>query len=175
MRKIFKELTLDNSAAANLTEAEIDRRLDFSLLSGDPSIMVDLRHQSKEKESQFEVFFKATENYLKEDVGIACHERRHNEELYLAKAVSFRDLHDRIKSKVPEGTPVPSIKWLRYQFQPINPFANTAKYYKARIKIKMMVQKRQVFLLFFCICRYIENLYFDSLSMGNLKHFKWFI
>ena len=94
MRKIFKELTSDNSAPSNLTEAEIDRRLDFSLLSGDSDIMVDLRHQSASKESKYEVFFKATENYLQEDVGVACHERRHNQELYLAKAVSFRDLHD---------------------------------------------------------------------------------
>ena len=36
------------------------------------------------------------------------------------------------------------IKWLRYQFRPMNPYVKTSSYYKGRIKIKMMVQKRQV-------------------------------
>ena len=77
-------------------------------------------------------------------VGVACQERRHTELLYLAKAVSFRDLLETVKGLVPEGTPIPSKQWLRYQFQPINPRAKTAKYFKAKMIIKMMVQKRQV-------------------------------
>ena len=65
-------------------------------------------------------------------------------DLYLAKAVSIKDLHKRVAERVPQGTAIPSVKWLRYQFQPINPRANTAKYYKGSMEIKMMVQKRQV-------------------------------
>ena len=45
---------------------------------------------------------------------------------------------------MPDGANIPSVKWLRYQFQPMNPRANTSKYYKGNINIKMMVQKRQV-------------------------------
>ena len=85
--------------------------------------------------------------YLQEDIGVACHDRRHTEQLYVAKAVSFHDLHTIIESRVPEGTKIPSVKWLRYQFQPLNPRAKTSIYYKDKIKIKMMVQKRQVGLL----------------------------
>ena len=84
------------------------------------------------------------QRYLSEDVGVACHEQRHGQQLYLAKAVSLKDLHQRVKERIPEGTNIPSVKWLRYQFQPLNPRANTAKYYKDEMNIKMMVQKRQV-------------------------------
>ena len=76
-------MTSVNSAASNLTEAEIDRRLDLSFLCGDS------RQQSVSKERKYEVFFKAMENHFQEDVRVACHERRHNQELYLAKAVSL--------------------------------------------------------------------------------------
>ncbi|CAB4017899.1 Hypothetical predicted protein [Paramuricea clavata] len=64
--------------------------------------------------------------------------------LYLAKAVSIKDLHSTVKERMPEGANITSVKWLRYQFQPLNPKANTSKYYKGNINVKMMVQKRQV-------------------------------
>ena len=147
LRSIFQNLTGDHSASNNMSEREIDHRFEFALLCEDPNIIVDLRNQSKSRDTKFKLFFSETEKYLKSVVGVAVHERRHNQELYLAKAVSFRDLHDRISEIVPDGTPKPSIKWLRYQFQPINPRANAAKYYKSRINIRMMVQKRQVFFI----------------------------
>jgi len=88
------------------------------------------------KKDRFKIFFETTEKYLSNDVGAACHDRRHGEQLYLAKAISFADLHKRVKELVPEGTEIPSVKWLRYQFQPINPYAKTSLFYKGRIKIK---------------------------------------
>ena len=149
LRAIFSNLTGDKSSAANLTEAEIDRRLEFCLMSEDQNIIVDLRNQPQEgKPGKYETFFKAVEKYLQDDIGVACHERRHNQELYVAKAISFPDLHARVKEKVADDVEIPSVKWLRFQFQPLNPNANTAKYYKGCIKIKMMVQKRQVYLFF---------------------------
>ena len=84
------------------------------------------------------------QRYLSEGFCVACHEQRHGQQLYLAKAVSLKDLHQHVKERVPEGTNIPSVKWLRYQFQPLNPRGNTANYYKGQMNIKMMVQKRQV-------------------------------
>ena len=145
LRAIFRELKGDQSAPANLSERELDSRFQYAMQCEDAGILVDLRNQSPEKKKDtFKEFFSETERYLAEDIGVACHERRHGEQLYLAKAVSIKDLHERIKERVPPGTNVPSVKWLRYQFQPINPRANTAKYYKGIINVKMMVQKRQV-------------------------------
>ena len=72
-------------------------------------------------------------------MGVVCHDRRHGEQLYLAKAISFSDLHKRVRDLVPEGSAIPSVKSTA-----INQYAKTSDYYKGRINIKMMVQKRQV-------------------------------
>ena len=145
LQNIFADLTGDSRAAPNLATKEINERFQMSLLLEEPGINVDLRTQPKEKDSDaFECFFKETERYLQEEVGTPVQERRHTESLYLAKAISFNDLHKRICDRVPEGTPIPSKQWLRYQFQPKHPNARTAKYFKSRMNIKCMVQKRQV-------------------------------
>ena len=145
LRAIFKELTGDQSAPANLNQSEIDKRFAHAMLSEDPDIIVNLRHllPDKKKDS-FRDFFTETERYLSEDIVVAVQERRHGQQLYLAKAVSLKDLHQRVSERVPPGTNIPSVKWMRYQFQPLNSRANTAKYYKGPMEIKMMVQKRQV-------------------------------
>ena len=97
-------MTSDQSAATSLTEKQVDDRFQYALLCEEPDILADLRHQPKERKSDtFTAFFKEAEKYLAEDVGVACQERRHGEQLYLAKAVSIRDLHDRVKERVPEG------------------------------------------------------------------------
>ncbi|CAB4025589.1 Hypothetical predicted protein [Paramuricea clavata] len=145
LRAIFRDLTNDNTSANSLNEKEIDLRFEHAMLCEDPSILVGLQHQSPNvKEDSFSVSLEATEKFLKNDVGVACHERWHGEQLYLAKAVSFQNLHRQVKEIVPQGTKIPSVKWLRYQFQPIKQHANTAKYYKGSMNIKMMVQKRQI-------------------------------
>jgi hypothetical protein len=104
LRNIFRTLTSDQSAATSLTEKQVDDRFQYAMLCEEPDILADLRHQPKERKSDtFTAFFKEAEKYLAEDVGVACQERRYGEQLYLAKAVSIRDLHDRIKERVLEG------------------------------------------------------------------------
>ena len=145
LRTIFEELTDDHSTPENLTSKEINDRFKEALNSEDPGILVDLRQQPPDhKKDTYKVFFDAAASYIQEDVGVAVQERRHGNQLYLAKAVSFKALHKTIKGRVPEGTPIPSIKWLRYQAQPRYPNSKTAKLYHGRFNIKMMVQKRQV-------------------------------
>ena len=151
LRGIFRELTGDQSAASSVSESEIDQIFKYAVLSKDPGILVDLRHASPEhKKDSFRPFFQECEKYLSEDVGVAVQEHRHGEMLYLAKAVSIRDLHTCVKERMPEDANIPSVKWLRYQFQPMNPRANTSKYYKGNINVKMMVQKRQVINTIIC-------------------------
>ncbi|XP_028416153.1 uncharacterized protein LOC114539744 [Dendronephthya gigantea] len=140
LRAMFRNLTSDCSATS-----DIDKRFDYAVRAEDAGIIVDLRNVSPErKKDTFAQFFQETERYLSEDVGVTVNDRRHGEQLYLAKALSFTDLHKRVAERLPEGTPTPSVKWLRYQFQPLNPNAVTAKYFKGTLNIKMMVQKRQV-------------------------------
>jgi hypothetical protein len=149
LRAIFKELTGDQSAPANLNQSEIDKRFTYAMLSEDLGIVVNLRHLPPEKDS-CRGFFGETERYLLEEIGVAVQERRQGQQLYLAKAISLKYLHQRVTERVPPGTIIPSVKWMCYQFQPLNPRANTAKYYKASMEIKMMVQKRQVRLDLYC-------------------------
>lgn len=132
---MFRELTGDKSASVNFSTAEIDQRMNYALLCEYSGILVDLRNQpSRNTDSdRFKVFFEETERYLSNDAGEVCHDRRHDEQLYLAKAVSFADLHEHTEELVPEGPKIPSIKWLSYQFQPINPYAKTRSYDKGRI------------------------------------------
>ena len=158
LRGIFRELTGDKAATSSANESEIDRRFQYAVLSEDPGILVDLRHASPDhKKDSFRPFFQECEKYLSEDVGVAVQERRHGDMLYLAKAISIKDLHTRVKERMPDGAKIPSVKWLRYQFQPMNLRANTSKYFKGNINIKMMVQKRQV-LYYFWVSGNVINL-----------------
>lgn len=85
-----------------MSEIEIDKRFNYAVLSEDPGILVDLRHASLEgKKDSFWPFFEECERYLQEDIGVAVQEQRHGEMLYLTKAVSIKDLHSRVKEKMP--------------------------------------------------------------------------
>ena len=42
-----------------------------------------------------------------------------------------------------EGTPIPSVEWLRLQFWPKTPTAKTALHYTGRFKVRFRVQQRQ--------------------------------
>ena len=141
LREMFKNLTGDSSAAEYLSESQIDKRVKVAILSEDDEIFVDLRHFNENKSNKFEVFFQAVENFLAEKT--AVQERGHTDVTYLAKAISFRDLHDQVSKLVPQGTPIPSVQWLKWQFHPRHPQTKAAKYYKCKLNIKMMVQKRQ--------------------------------
>ena len=71
-------------------------------------------------------------------------ERRHGDVTYLASALSARDLLTEVAKKCPEGTPTPSEAWLRYQFWPKDPSKQSASQYTGRLKVKHMVQARQL-------------------------------
>ena len=71
-------------------------------------------------------------------------ERRHGEVVHLAKALSTRDLLNEVSKQCPEGVPIPSKQWLRLQFWPKNPSLKTALQYTGKLKVKYMVQARQL-------------------------------
>ena len=57
--------------------------------------------------------------------------------------LSIRELVDRVKRRRPDIA-VPSHEWVRLQFSPTNPYADSAMKYTARFEIKYMVQRRQM-------------------------------
>jgi len=74
----------------------------------------------------------------------AVDDRRHDSLEYLAVAISVSDLMSEVSKRVDPDTPIPSVQWLRLQFWPKTPTAKVALQYTGRLKLKYMVQKRQM-------------------------------
>ena len=78
---MFRDLTGDKSASVNLSTVEIDQRMNYGLLCEDSGILVDLMNQPSNNtdSDRFKVFFEETEQYLSNDLSVACHGWRHGE------------------------------------------------------------------------------------------------
>lgn len=57
-------------------------------------------------------------------------------------AMSVEDLRNQIIERLPEGTPAPSISWIRLNFCPSNLMHNSAQNYTGKFNIKFAVQQR---------------------------------
>ena len=144
LREMYKRLTGDASASRTSDEAKVDERVRLVLDSEDSSIVVDLRELNKGQPEKYSLFWDECKRYLEHVVEVCVQERRHGDVTYLASALSARDLLTEVAKKCPEGTPVPSEAWLRYQFWPKDPSKRSASQYTGRLKIKHMVQARQL-------------------------------
>lgn len=127
------------SAATSSQEAEVDRRIKQVLDEEDPELIWDLCTQNRGRPEQFSVF-------LETAVDDRCHDAVDSEDViaHLATALSVRDLHDEVRKQCPDGTPIPSIQWLHLQFWTMRPRAKTARRYTGKLKVKFMVQARQL-------------------------------
>ena len=143
LREIYKRLTGDMSASRTANEAEIDTRVRLALDGEDANIIVDLREMNEGRQEKFSVFWSECKAYLENVTEVAVQERRHGEITYLASALSSRDMLEEVAKRCPEGTPIPSEAWLRYQFWPTDPSKRSASQYTGRLKVKYMVQARQ--------------------------------
>ncbi len=141
IRTMYKLATGDDSAAINRSTAEVDERMWYSIIMGDPEIIVDLRYFNERKEI-YQVFWEQLGLYL--DNRVAPNERRHGEIGYSAIAMSVRDLVAEVKKTCPPDTSIPSENWVRFQFWPKNPFAKIALQYTGRFAVKYKVQVRQL-------------------------------
>lgn len=83
----------------------------------DPQTIIDL-HEARTTDGhrKFQVFWDEASKFISEDIGTAIDDRRHSTVTHIAKAISLRDLHDQVKARLPENTPVPGKEWLRLQF-----------------------------------------------------------
>jgi len=103
-------------------------------------IIVDLREFNGRKTDNYKVFWEHCESYLQDCT--AVHEHCHDSVVYMAKAISVRDLIAQVKERCPEGTPIPSESWVRFNFSPQNPRERVSKLYHGRLGAKRVVQKR---------------------------------
>ena len=143
LRYLYKDLLGDSSASANLEESEIDARVDTFFELEEPSLIYDLREHYKGNQSKFDVFWQRAKEYLEEDVGTAVDDRRHSTIVHMAKAISVRDLREKVKERCPPGTLVPSDEWIRLQFAPSCVSSHTALQYTGKLQVCHKVQQRQ--------------------------------
>ena len=119
LREAYRRLTGDAAAASTTEEEEVDKRVAKLLEMEDPDLIWDLRIQSDGRPEKYTVFLEECKRYLQASVETAVDERRHdavdNGEVvtHLARALSVRDMFDQVCERCPEGTPIPSIQWLR--------------------------------------------------------------
>lgn len=143
LRELYRRLTGDASASRTTDEAAVDTRIRLVFDCEDPSIISDLRELNEGRPERYTEFWKECEKYLENVPELAVHERRHGQVTYLAAALSAQDLLTEVANRCPEGTPIPSEAWLRYQFWPKDPSKKSASQYTGRLKVKHMVQARQ--------------------------------
>ena len=151
LRAAYRRLTGDSSAASTATEAEVDQRVSRILDDEDPDLIWDLRTNNPGRPEQYKKFLEQCQKYINASVETAVDDRRHDvvdggDEVvtHLATALSAVDLHRQVSSQCPEGTAIPSVQWLRNQFWPRRPTAKSASRYTGRLRIKFMVQARQL-------------------------------
>ena len=114
MHEMCSCLTSDSSSSTILSEASVDERIQSILRLQDPDVLPDLKHLNEGRPEKYEVFWEHCKKFLEEQS--AVDERRHGETTHLACAISARDLVDKVTSKCPDGTAIPSRQWVRLQF-----------------------------------------------------------
>ncbi|CAB4039823.1 Hypothetical predicted protein, partial [Paramuricea clavata] len=149
LREAYRRLTGDSAAARNLSEKEVGSRIQEVLDHEDPDILWDLRVNNTGRPEDYPLFLQKCQDYIKGKVETAVDDRRHDNVtengesvVHLAMAMNARDLHEQVKEQCPEGTPIPSIQWLRLQFWPSKACA-ASKRHTGRLKVKMVVAARQ--------------------------------
>ena len=139
-RHIYRTLTGDTSC--EIDGSDIDKRVKLAIETDDPDLILDLKHLNKGRPGDtFTEFFK--ELAIQVEQITAVDDRRHGI-AHMSEFLSIRDLIDRVKSKLPEGTPIPSESTVIHSFAPPNMYDKTAQYYTGKINLKHAVQRRQL-------------------------------
>lgn len=141
-RAIYRFLTDDNSVNDNAISKALDIRMELAINSEDPDLLVDLREMNEGRPGMYNVFWDAFSSYLEEHM--AAQERRHGDVGYMPLAISVPDLITQVKEKLPDGTPIPSEAWVRFQFWPKDPSSRSATQYTGRFNVRFHVQTRQI-------------------------------
>ena len=86
----------DSSAAATISQSELDKRVCAFFELEEPDLTYDLRQLYSGRASLYDTFWEKAKQFLEEDVGTAVDDRRHSQVVHLAKAVSVRDLKEQV-------------------------------------------------------------------------------
>lgn len=95
LRRIYKELTNDTSAAETTNQKEIDKRVRLAFELNDRKIICDLRELNKGRPGKYDEFWALSKDFLEgtaQEAVVAVDERRHNPIVHLVQAISVHDL-----------------------------------------------------------------------------------
>ena len=140
LRYMYCTLTGDNSAKA--TSHQIDERISLANETEDPELVTDLCHLKKGHPGDtFTIFFHELEAIMQQLTAAddRCHSIAHMGEFF-----SVRDLIEKVKARIPEGSPIPSVSIVIHSFAPPNMHARTAQYYTRKINSKFTIQRHQL-------------------------------
>lgn len=142
LRFFSSDLTGDISASTNALQAEVDSRIKQLIDLEDPNVVSDLKTlNSSTERAKFDRFWQECVAVLSEDFGVAVDDRQHTEVTFLATALSVKDPWERVSTRLPEGTALPSQEWLRLQFWLKIKRAKLSLFYTGHLKVKFMVQQ----------------------------------
>ena len=123
---------------------ELERAVDDLIILGDDEIVVEeLTDRKGPGKTRFSIFWKAVEQVL-EEIDTAADERRHDTTQHLSSFISIRDFRAQVAERCPEGTPVPSLEYVRLQFMPRNFHHKTSLQFSCQFNLKFAIQRRQL-------------------------------
>lgn len=91
LRRLYVMATSDASASRSAEEKDIDKRVMDFIELGDESIICDLR-KLNHRPNHYNEFFDAAAKYIDNEVEISVDDRRQDQVVHLARAMSARDL-----------------------------------------------------------------------------------
>ena len=139
LRYIYCTLTGDTSSEA--TCSEIDERIRLAIVTEDPDLVIDLRHLNKGRPGDtFDLFFRELEVMVEQ---MNDDDRRHGV-AHMSEFLCIRDLINKVKERIPEGSPIPSQATVIHSFAPPNMHAKASQYYTGKINLKFAIQRRQL-------------------------------
>ena len=140
-RFMYSLLTGDDSAPETSQQRDLDFRVRLVVLGQLPELAADLRHLNGGRPGVYDEFLSVVQAITREFM--AEDERRHGA-AHFSHFISVRDLHRLAVDKCAESTSIPSLEWLRLQFQPQSCRAKSALHYTGKLDIRYAVQVRQL-------------------------------
>lgn len=122
---------------------KVRSRILASIDSQDTNVVFDMRNLIHEDETKFDDFFNEDEKIINEYESKAVDDLRHGLVSHIDVALYVADLRNQIDSRLPQGSAIPSVEWLRLQFMPKVPALASASQYTGRFPLKHRIQSRQ--------------------------------
>ena len=144
LKLIYKLATGDQAKETHVKSANFELRMKALLDMEDYEMIKDWKVLGMNPQNTaYDIFWDEMAKYL-EEASTAVDDRRHGTVEHMSRAISVEVLKREVAARLPDKTPVPSTRWIRYQFYPKDPTTAQAMNYTGRFKMRMQVQTRLI-------------------------------